>query len=174
MVTIRLTRTGAKKQPSYRIIVTPKRYKRDGKYIAKLGYYNPLTQPATVVVDREQFDYWMKNGAQPTDVIKRIVLGIKGTKKRAPKVKAETTEAPKAQAAATEPAAAPQAAAPTAEPEQSAQEPTEQVATQTEPATDEAPPQQAEGPTDEEESGKEQANTENEPEGKEAKEEQSS
>lgn len=85
MLAIRLTRMGSKKKPSYRVIVTRKRYKRDGAYVENLGFYNPLTTPATISVDRSRFDYWVTQGAQPTDVIKRIVLGIKGTKKRAPK-----------------------------------------------------------------------------------------
>lgn len=97
MLAIRLTRMGAKGQPSYRIIVTRKRYKRDGKFIERLGHYNPLTEPATIVVDKQRFDYWVTQGAQPTDVIKRIVMGVKGTKKRAPK---------KAQPEATAPAPA--------------------------------------------------------------------
>jgi len=92
MLAIRLTRLGAKKQPSYRIIVTKKRYKRNGTYIANLGHYNPLTEPATVVVNQEQFDYWMQHGAQPTPVVKRLVLGIKGTKKRKPKKDTPATE----------------------------------------------------------------------------------
>lgn len=85
MIAIRLTRVGAKKQPSYRIIVTAKRYKRDGAYIERLGHYNPLAKPVTVVVDKKRFDYWVGVGAQPSATVKRLVLGIKGTKKRAPK-----------------------------------------------------------------------------------------
>lgn len=92
MLAIRLTRIGAKKQPSYRIIVSEKRYKRDGRYIDKLGFYNPLTNPATISVDKKKFDYWMKVGAQPTPVIKRIVMGIKGAKKRAAKKTKEASE----------------------------------------------------------------------------------
>lgn len=104
MLAIRLARIGRKKQPSYRIIVSEKRYKRNGRYIDKIGFYNPLTTEATVSVNRERFDYWVKMGAQPTPVIQRLVLGIKGTKKRAPK-KAVKEEAPgpkAAPAAATE------------------------------------------------------------------------
>lgn len=109
MLAIRLTRMGAKKRPSYRIIVSEKRYKRDGAYIDRIGHYDPLTEPATVVVDREKFDYWVKNGAQPTDVVKRIVLGVKGTKKRKPK------NAPEEEPAAAAPAAEAPAAVTAAE-----------------------------------------------------------
>lgn len=92
MLAIRLTRTGRKGIPFYRIIVSEKRYKRDGRYIERLGYYNPLTQKPTVVIDRDRFDHWIKMGAQPTPVIARLVLGVKGTKKRAPKKKALEAE----------------------------------------------------------------------------------
>lgn len=89
MLAIRLTRIGAKKRPAYRIIVSEKRYKRDGAYIENLGHYNPLTEPATMVVNRERFDYWVKAGAQPSDVVKRLVLGINGTKHSKPKKAAQ-------------------------------------------------------------------------------------
>lgn len=97
---------GAKKQPSYRIIITRKRYKRDGRYIERIGHYDPLTQPATITIDKDRFAYWMSQGAQPTAVVKRIVLGIKGTKKRAPKKAAP--EAKPAQAAPADATAEPE------------------------------------------------------------------
>lgn len=103
MLAIRLARIGRKKQPSYRIIVSEKRYKRNGRYIDKIGFYNPLTTEATVSVDRERFDYWVKMGAQPTPVIQRLVLGIKGTKKRASKKAVEENDvSPKVAPTATE------------------------------------------------------------------------
>ncbi len=72
-VKIRLRRLGAKKAPSYRIVVADSRYPRDGRFIEEIGSYNPLTDPATVEVDAEKALSWIKNGAQPTDTVKSIL-----------------------------------------------------------------------------------------------------
>ena len=72
-VKIRLRRMGAKKQPFYRIVVADSRYPRDGRFIEEIGYYNPLTDPSDVKVDAEKVEKWLKNGAQPTDTVKRIL-----------------------------------------------------------------------------------------------------
>ena len=71
-VKIRLRRMGAKKSPFYRIVVADSRYPRDGRFIEELGYYNPLTDPATVKVDEEKAKKWIANGAQPTDTVKSL------------------------------------------------------------------------------------------------------
>ncbi|HEX2950902.1 MAG TPA: 30S ribosomal protein S16 [Armatimonadota bacterium] len=71
-VKIRLRRIGAKKQPSYRIVIADSRAPRDGRFIEIVGSYNPLTNPATVVVNDERALYWLRNGAQPSDVVKRL------------------------------------------------------------------------------------------------------
>ena len=72
MVKIRLTRTGAKKAPTYRIVVADSRYPRDGRFIDELGYYNPMTNPAEVKIDAEKAQTWLKNGAQPTETVKSL------------------------------------------------------------------------------------------------------
>ena len=73
MVKIRLRRMGAKKAPFYRIVVADSRSPRDGRCIEELGTYNPLTDPATVPVDGEKAQQWIKNGAQPTDTVRALL-----------------------------------------------------------------------------------------------------
>lgn len=73
MVKIRLRRMGAKKNPYYRIVVADSRYPRDGRFIEEIGTYNPLTDPATVTVDAERAQNWIRNGAQPTDTVRGIL-----------------------------------------------------------------------------------------------------
>ena len=73
MVKIRLRRMGAKKAPFYRIVVADARSPRDGRCIEEIGTYNPLTQPATVNVDVEKAQEWIKNGAQPTDTVRGLL-----------------------------------------------------------------------------------------------------
>jgi small subunit ribosomal protein S16 len=72
-VKIRLRRTGAKKAPSYRVVVADSRYPRDGRFIEEIGYYNPLTDPATIKIDLEKAKNWIANGAQPTDTVKVLL-----------------------------------------------------------------------------------------------------
>ena len=72
-VKIRLRRTGAKKAPSYRVVVADSRYPRDGRFIEELGYYNPLTEPSTIKIDLEKAKNWIANGAQPTDTVKSLL-----------------------------------------------------------------------------------------------------
>ncbi|MBS1585880.1 MAG: 30S ribosomal protein S16 [Bacteroidetes bacterium] len=76
-VKIRLQRHGSKKRPFYFIVVANSAAPRDGKFIEKLGTYNPLTVPATVRVNRERSLYWLQKGAQPTNTCRRI-LSFKG------------------------------------------------------------------------------------------------
>ena len=72
-VKIRLRRTGAKKAPSYRVVVADSRYPRDGRFIEEIGYYNPLTDPVVVKIDMEKANNWIANGAQPTDTAKALL-----------------------------------------------------------------------------------------------------
>jgi small subunit ribosomal protein S16 len=74
---IRLQRHGSKKRPFYFIVVADARSPRDGKFIQKLGTYNPLTVPATIQLDRQRALDWLHKGAQPTDTVRRI-LSFKG------------------------------------------------------------------------------------------------
>ncbi len=76
-VKIRLQRHGSKKRPFYFIVVADGRSPRDGKFIQKLGTYNPLTIPATIQLDRQKALDWLHKGAQPTDTVRRI-LSFKG------------------------------------------------------------------------------------------------
>ena len=73
MVKIRLRRMGAKKAPFYRIVVADSRSPRDGRCIEEIGTYNPLTTPATVNIDAEKAQNWIKNGAQPTDTVRGLL-----------------------------------------------------------------------------------------------------
>ena len=72
-VKIRLRRMGAKKAPFYRIVVADSRFPRDGRFIEEIGYYDPTKNPVTVSVDDEKVKSWIKNGAQPTDTVKRLL-----------------------------------------------------------------------------------------------------
>ncbi len=76
-VKIRLKRMGAKRQPSYRIVVADERSPRDGRFIEEIGFYNPLREPAEVRMDVEKVDQWIKNGAQPTDTVRALIRKYK-------------------------------------------------------------------------------------------------
>jgi len=67
------------KAPFYRIVVADSRSPRDGRFVEEIGYYNPTTEPVTVKIDEEKAVKWVKNGAQPTDTVKRLFnnAGIK-------------------------------------------------------------------------------------------------
>ena len=73
MVKIRLQRQGAKKAPFYHIVVADSRRARDGRIIEKIGTYDPMTDPSTVVLDKELVEKWIKNGAKPTDTVKALI-----------------------------------------------------------------------------------------------------
>ena len=73
MVAIRLTRTGAKKKPTYRVVVMDKRRARDSKTIEILGHYNPRPTPIELDLKRERVDYWLGVGAQPSETVKRLI-----------------------------------------------------------------------------------------------------
>ena len=73
MVKIRLQRQGAKKAPFYHIVVADSRSPRDGRIVEKIGTYDPMTDPATIKLDKEKVEYWIKNGAKPTDTVKALI-----------------------------------------------------------------------------------------------------
>ncbi|APC40944.1 MULTISPECIES: 30S ribosomal protein S16 [Clostridium] len=75
-VKIRLKRMGAKHAPFYRVVVADSRSPRDGRFIEEIGYYNPTTEPTTIKIDVEKATKWMKNGAQPSDTVKRLLSKI--------------------------------------------------------------------------------------------------
>ncbi|NTU42535.1 MAG: 30S ribosomal protein S16 [Nitrospirales bacterium] len=72
MVKIRLTRMGAHKAPFYRIIVADARARRDGPFVEIIGTYDPMKEPSEIKVDAERAKYWMAQGAQPTDTVKKL------------------------------------------------------------------------------------------------------
>ena len=73
MLAIKLMRTGAKKKPSYRVVVKEKQSKRDGAYLENLGTYNPTRNPAEIKLDLTRVTYWIEKGAQPTETVNRII-----------------------------------------------------------------------------------------------------
>ena len=73
MLRIRLSRTGAKKQPSYRIVVTDVEAKRDGRIVERIGYYNPRTEPTEYLIEEDRALYWLSVGAQPSDPVRRLL-----------------------------------------------------------------------------------------------------
>ncbi len=73
MVKIRLQRQGKKKAPFYHIVVADSRKARDGKVIEQIGTYDPMTNPATINLDKEKVEKWIKNGAKPTDTVKKLI-----------------------------------------------------------------------------------------------------
>ena len=80
MVKIRLRRMGAKKNPFYRIVVADSRSPRDGRFIEEIGTYNPLSSPSEFELDLERVDYWLKNGAQPTDTVRALIKKASASK----------------------------------------------------------------------------------------------
>jgi len=162
-LSIRLARGGAKKRPYYRIVVADARSPRDGRFIEKIGTYNPLLakdSPERVKLDAERASHWLKAGAQPSDRVARF-LDVLGVKERSARnnpnkgkpgekatERAETRAAREAELAeaAAAAAAAPKPEAPAAEPEAPAAEPEAPIA-----AADESAPTQpepAEGPAE--------------------------
>ena len=85
MVKLRLRRMGAKKRPSYRIVAADSRSPRDGAFIENVGFYDPITDPATINVNLERVRHWLSVGAQPTDTVRSIFT-------RAGVYRAEATE----------------------------------------------------------------------------------
>jgi small subunit ribosomal protein S16 len=73
LVKIRLTRLGAHKRPFYRVVVADSREKRNGPFIEILGTYDPLKNPSEIKIDLEKAKQWLQHGAQPTDVVKKLM-----------------------------------------------------------------------------------------------------
>jgi len=94
VIKIRLRRMGVKKRPSYRIVVADSKSPRDGRFIESFGFYDPITQPATVRIDDERARHWLSVGAQPTDTVRHLFVraGLlpapEGTPNRAPAAEA--------------------------------------------------------------------------------------
>ncbi len=119
-VRIRLTRVGATKRPAYRVIAIDKRRSRDGRALEILGFYDPLTEPATVQLDRAKIQDWISTGAQPSDTVVKLMRQAEndaaaaaaseaGTPKRptratAPKKPSKKAQSKKAAVAEAEPA----------------------------------------------------------------------
>ncbi len=73
LVAMRLTRTGSKKRPCYRIVVIEKSRARNGRFLEILGQYNPLTEPAQIVVNEDRARYWLSKGAKPSQTVRSIL-----------------------------------------------------------------------------------------------------
>ena len=75
-VKIRLRRMGAKMKPFYRIVIADSRMPRDGRFIEEIGTYDPLKNPSQVTLKEERASYWLKNGAQPTDMVRQLLIKV--------------------------------------------------------------------------------------------------
>lgn len=73
MVRIRLRRVGGKAQPTFRLVAAEREHPRDGRFIEELGFYNPRTNPSTIVLDEAKLYHWLKKGAQPSESVTRIL-----------------------------------------------------------------------------------------------------
>lgn len=107
-VRIRLTRVGATKRPSYRVIAIDSRRARDGRALEILGFYNPLTDPATVQIDADKLNAWLAKGAQPSETVAKLMrqAGIGSAKVDAPEAEAPKPRARKPKAATAKATAA--------------------------------------------------------------------
>jgi small subunit ribosomal protein S16 len=72
-VSMRLTRVGGRKDPVWRVVVADKRSPRDGRFIETVGRYNAQTEPSTIVLDEDRIRYWLGQGAQPSDTVKKLL-----------------------------------------------------------------------------------------------------
>ena len=72
---IRLARFGAKKKPTYRVVVIDKERARNSRSVEVVGFYNPVSQPPVIDLKHERIEYWIKNGAQPSDTVSRLLKG---------------------------------------------------------------------------------------------------
>ena len=129
-VRIRLTRVGATKRPAYRVIAIDKRRSRDGRALEILGYYDPLTEPATVNLETEKINAWIGKGAQPSETVVKLMRQAEkaaqqpaeAEKAKRPTRAAKPKATPKGKAAAAKPAATEAAAPEAAEAEAAAPE----------------------------------------------------
>lgn len=87
MLRIRLSRTGKKRQPSYRVVVAEKEAKRDGRVVERIGFYNPLADPSEFQIQEDRALYWLSVGAQPSDAVK-LLLEKQGTFERLSRMRA--------------------------------------------------------------------------------------
>mgnify|MGYP003353722208 CR=1 FL=1 len=134
-VKIRLMRVGKKKQPTYRIVVADGRSPRDGRFIEILGQYAPRQEPSVVNLDNERALHWLRNGAQPTETVAKLlhISGVFGEFEKAagkPAAAQPKPKAPKAKTVKEKPAAEAPAAEPAAEEapaEESAEAPAEET-----------------------------------------------
>lgn len=76
-VKLRLTRMGSKKRPFYRVVAMTSTTRRDGRPLDFLGYYNPMTNPATVEIDQEKVNKWLELGAEPSDTVRNLLKSVK-------------------------------------------------------------------------------------------------
>ena len=102
-VRIRLQRHGRKKRPFYRLVAADSRSQRDGSFIERLGYYNPLTDPAEVVINEEKALKWLKMGAQPSDTAKSLLKKVGVWKKFADAKLGQSVPSPEAEPASESP-----------------------------------------------------------------------
>ena len=130
MVKIRLRRVGSKKKPSYRLVVADVRAPRDGAFISIIGYYNPLTDPETVVINEEKALNWLKQGAQPTATAARLLAKagiIEESEARKEKMKAGVAAEPKARKKKAKTGAREKPKASVTEEPETSEEPTETI-----------------------------------------------
>jgi small subunit ribosomal protein S16 len=76
MLKIKLVRVGKNKQPSFRVVVAPARSKNNGRWLERIGFYDPLTNPYTLKIDKEKYLEWLQKGAQPTQTVQRLVKKV--------------------------------------------------------------------------------------------------
>ncbi len=147
MLRIRLSRVGKKKQPSYRIVVADSRAPREGAFLKIIGHYNPLTDPATVVVKEEEAIYWLGQGARPSDTAAKLLTRT-GVMEKAgrPPARYKGKEMPRAPQQKKAGARAPQASAAEATAEAAESEPASSAAV--EPAEEEATAAAGESPAE--------------------------
>ena len=153
MLTIRLARSGAKKRPFYHVSVADSRMPRDGRFVERVGYYNPIAsgQEVRLELDLERIDYWIGQGAQPSDRVLNLLkqnketpeqtekrLAAKEVKRQKKLAKKLAEKEPVVEEAAAEEAPAEEAAA-----EAPAEEPAVEEAPAEEPAIEEAPAEEA-------------------------------
>ena len=151
MLTIRLARSGAKKRPFYHISVADSRMPRDGRFVERVGYYNPIAsgQEVRLEVDVERIDYWISQGAQPSErvlnLLKQNIETPEQTEKRLAAKEAKRIKKLALKVAAKEAEAAPEEAAAEAPAEEAAEAPAEEASAEDTPAEEaaEAPAEEA-------------------------------
>lgn len=94
MLAIRLRRTGSKKRPFFRVVVTDSRAARDSSFVEVLGFYNPRTNPETLKLDRERLAHWLKQGAVASDTVRTLVDRMPDAPAEAPTEAADAAPAP--------------------------------------------------------------------------------